>query len=115
MPPKKGGKPFLVLGSPGGPTIINTVFQVILNVIDHQLDIQEAVDAPRVHHQWIPDELVVERNALAADVLSRLEEMGHRIRIRREIGDAHSILVDSPNGVLLGAPDPRSDSKASGF
>ncbi len=112
---KKDGKAFLVLGSPGGPTIINTVFQVILNVIDHDRDIQEAVDAPRVHHQWMPDQLFVEKNAFARDVVRRLESMGHHLRYRNQIGDAHSIMIDPESGVLLGAPDPRSDSKASGY
>jgi gamma-glutamyltranspeptidase/glutathione hydrolase len=112
---KKGGKPFLVLGSPGGPTIINTVFQIILNVVDHERDIQEAVDAPRVHHQWMPDYLIVEKNSLPRDVTLRLAAMGHQIQVRSQIGDAHAILVDSAEHVLLGAADPRSDSKASGY
>src|SRR5690606_6191044 len=72
----------LVVGSPGGRTIINTVLQVILNVVDHGQSMQQAVDAPRFHHQWLPDELVIERFALSPDSKSRLEAMGHRIRVR---------------------------------
>jgi len=113
---KKGGKLWMVLGSPGGPTIINTVFQIILNVVDHEMGIQEAVDAPRVHHQWLPDSLVAERGAVVRDVQRALERRGHKITIRSSIGDAHSILIDPETGVRLGAPDPRvGESKASGF
>ena len=111
---KKEGKLFLVLGSPGGPTIINTVFQVLLNVVDSGMDIQEAVDAPRIHHQWMPDTLFAEKDAFVWEVEKALESMGHLIRKRGSIGDAHCIMV-SKRGILLGAPDPRSDSKAAGF
>ena len=111
---KKGGSLRMVLGSPGGPTIINTVFQVLLNVVDFSMDIQEAVDAPRIHHQWMPDKLYVEKDALAWDVQKALEEKGHLIEVRSSIGDAHCIMIDS-EGVRLGAPDPRSDSKAGGY
>lgn len=113
---KKDGKPYLVLGSPGGPTIINTVFQLILNVVDFGLDIQAAVDNPRVHHQWQPDRIRIERNGLPREVLWELQRRGHVLRIVGSIGDAHSIMIDPEDGVLLGAPDPRrGDSKASGF
>lgn len=111
---KREGGLYLVLGSPGGPTIINTVFQVLLNVVDWGMDIQEAVDAPRIHHQWMPDTLYVEEDALVWEVENSLESMGHLIRTRGGIGDAHCIMIDA-EGVLLGAPDPRSDSKAAGF
>lgn len=112
---KKSGKLFLVLGSPGGPTIINTVFQIILNVVDYGLNIQEAVDAPRIHHQWLPDEIVAEEKSLPRDVQEALRNRGHKITYRKHIGDAHSILIDPESGIRLGAPDPRSDSKASGY
>jgi len=112
---KKDDRLFMVLGSPGGPTIINTVLQVILNVVDFGLDIQEAVDAPRVHHQWKPDRIVVEEHALARDVSDSLQAKGHEIVVRDSIGDAHSILIEQEEGIRLGAPDPRSDSKASGY
>ncbi|MFQ5928954.1 MAG: gamma-glutamyltransferase [Acidobacteriota bacterium] len=112
---KKDNKLFMVLGSPGGPRIINTVFQILLNVIDHRLDIQEAVDAPRIHHQWLPDELVAELGALVRDVEIALQEKGHKIVYRDRIGNAHCIMIDPETGIRLGAPDPRSDSKASGY
>jgi len=111
---KKNGDLYLVLGSPGGPTIINTVFQVLMNVVDFGMDIQAAVDAPRIHHQWLPDQLFVEKEALSWDVQKALEGRGHQIEYRRNIGDAHCIMIDS-DGVRLGAPDPRSDSKAAGY
>ena len=113
---KKDGKPYLVLGSPGGPTIINTVFQLILNVVDFGLTIQAAVDNPRVHHQWLPDQIRIERNGLAREVQWALERRGHALQVVDSIGDAHSIMVEPEEGVLLGAPDPRrGDSKASAY
>src|SRR4029077_7911563 len=71
------GKLFLVIGSPGGPTIINTVLQVIVNVVDFGLTIQEAIDAPRFHHQWLPDELRMESPGIPQDVARALEGRGH--------------------------------------
>lgn len=111
---KKDKKLYLVLGSPGGPTIINTVFQVLLNVVDFGMDIQEAVDVPRIHHQWMPDRLFAEKDGLAWDVEKALEGKGHLLEFRGSIGDAHCIMISS-KGVRLGAPDSRSDSKAGGY
>jgi gamma-glutamyltranspeptidase/glutathione hydrolase len=111
----RDGKLFLVLGSPGGPTIINTVLQTLLNVIDYHLSVQEAVDAPRVHHQWMPDRLVMESAGFSADVLDALRARGHAIEFRRSIGDCHAIMIDPATGVRLGAADPRSDSRAIGY
>jgi gamma-glutamyltranspeptidase/glutathione hydrolase len=111
----RDGKLFLVLGSPGGPTIINTVLQTLLNVIDYRLSVQEAVDAPRVHHQWMPDRLVMESAGFSADVLDALRARGHAIEFRRSIGDCHAIMIDPATGVRLGAADPRSDSRAIGY
>lgn len=109
------GKLFMVLGSPGGPRIINTVLQVLMNVVDHGFDIQAAVSAPRVHHQWLPDELVAEEASLAKDVEAALRRKGHTIVFRHQIGRANCILIDPDSGMRLGAPDPRSDSAASGY
>ncbi len=112
----KDGKLYMVLGSPGGPTIINTVFQIILNVIDFGMDIQEAVDAPRIHHQWLPDYLIAEQDALVRDVEIALLRKGHRVETRQSIGDAHCILIDPETGIRLGAPDPRrGESLAAGY
>jgi gamma-glutamyltranspeptidase / glutathione hydrolase len=87
----KDGKPLLVTGSPGGSRIITTVLQIVSNVIDHGMNVAEATEAPRVHHQWLPDELRVERG-LSADTLRLLQGMGHRIEVRQAMGSTHSIL-----------------------
>jgi gamma-glutamyltranspeptidase/glutathione hydrolase len=101
----KDGKPVLVTGSPGGSRIISTVLQVIVNVVDYDMDIAAAVAAPRLHHQWLPDEVRVERGFDDA-VLTELKARGHRIVESMGYSSANSILVTS-NG-LLGAPDPRT-------
>jgi gamma-glutamyltranspeptidase/glutathione hydrolase len=111
----KGGRPWFALGSPGGPTIITSVLQVVVNVIDHGMSIQEAVDAPRVHHQWAPDEVRVEPRGVNPDVSSRLQQMGHRFRPKVEhLGDVHAVMIDD-DGVRLGAADPRLGGHAAGY
>jgi gamma-glutamyltranspeptidase/glutathione hydrolase len=108
----KGGKPVLVTGSPGGSRIISTVLQVIVNVLDYHMDVAAAVAAPRLHHQWLPDEVRVERG-FADDVLAELKAKGHLIVEPMGQTSANSIAVTA-NG-LLGAPDPRSrGAEASG-
>ena len=111
----RDGKLFMVLGSPGGPTIINTVLQTLLNVIDFKMTVQQAVDAPRIHHQWIPDRLVLETRGFAQDVIDALRARGHRIEERDSMGDCHTILVDPDSGIRLGAADPRNDGRAIGY
>lgn len=101
----QGGKPVLVTGSPGGSRIISTVLQVIVNVLDYKMDVAAAVAAPRLHHQWLPDEVRVERG-FPDDVLLELKAMDHLIVEPMGQTSANSILV-TPNGPL-GAPDPRS-------
>jgi len=104
----KDGKPFLVIGSPGGRTIINTVLQVILNVIDHGMNVAEAIAAGRVHHQWLPDELRVEKRGLSPDTTRLLEGLGHRLVFRDAQGRAHGIRVDRETGLRYGGSDPRA-------
>jgi gamma-glutamyltranspeptidase / glutathione hydrolase len=87
-----GGKPFLVLGSPGGPRIISSVVQAIINVIDHGMSLQEAVDAPRVHHQWLPDILYAEPFALSADVVRDLALRGHRVVVQKPWSSGEAIM-----------------------
>lgn len=111
----RDGKLFLVIGSPGGPTIINTVLQVILNVIDFGFTIQEAIDAPRFHHQWLPDELHLEPGGFAPDVVAALEARGHKIVTRGFMGDAEGILIDPKTDSRLGASDPRADGVTVGY
>jgi gamma-glutamyltranspeptidase/glutathione hydrolase len=111
----------MVVGSPGGPRIITAVFQAILNVIDFEMGMQAAVDAKRVHSQWLPDSIFPERDALTYDDSVRLVEIGHRIRPLHElekglsgVGRVDAILVLA-NGRLEGGADPRGDDTAIGF
>ncbi|MBL8215450.1 MAG: gamma-glutamyltransferase [Bryobacterales bacterium] len=112
----KDGKLAFVAGSPGGTTIPNTVLQVVLNLIDHGMNVQEAVDAPRIHHQWLPDEVQYERFALSDDVAKSLRAKGQKLASNtRVIGQVHAIAIDPGTGVRLGASDARSaDGKAAG-
>jgi gamma-glutamyltranspeptidase/glutathione hydrolase len=101
----KDGRPVLVTGSPGGSRIISAVLQVIVNVLDYRMDIAAAVAAPRLHHQWLPDEVRAERG-FAAETLATLKGMGHTIVVPLGQTSANSIAVTAPG--LLGAPDPRT-------
>ncbi len=103
----KDGKPFLATGSPGGKTIINTTMQTILNVIDHDMTIAEAVEAGRLHHQWLPDRTYIEKHAFSADSKRLYEEMGHEFREIRAIGQAMIVYHDIENQVYHGAADSR--------
>lgn len=123
----KDGKPFLLTGSPGGPTIINTTLLVITNVVDHAMKVTQAVDAPRFHHQWMPDTINYEPFLTSLDSMRLLEAKGHSLTARklypndpeasaRSWGDAESILIDPKTGNRLGASDLRSpDSAAVGY
>jgi gamma-glutamyltranspeptidase/glutathione hydrolase len=110
----KDGKLFLVLGSPGGPTIITTVANVIIGVVDFSLDIQEAVNAPRFHHQWLPDQIFVE-DRLSPDTMNLLRSKGHELKVRHFWGDGECIMVDPKTGERLGASDGRNNGKAVGY
>ena len=104
-----------VIGTPGGRTIINTTLQLILNMVDFGMSITEAVAAPRIHHQWLPDRIRVESNGISAQMQSQLEQMGHIVQVGGRQGSANSIGVDLTTGERIGAPDPRSpDSGARG-
>ncbi|WP_336368562.1 gamma-glutamyltransferase [Marinobacter sp. C2H3] len=111
---RKDGRNFLVTGSPGGSRIITTTLQVILNVIDHGMNIQTAVSVPRIHHQWLPDELRVEQG-VSPDTIERLEAMGHHVVVKPAMGAIQSIEVGD-DGLLYGGADPRrSTSSAMGY
>jgi gamma-glutamyltranspeptidase/glutathione hydrolase len=110
----KDGKLFMVLGSPGGPTIITTVANVLISVIDFSLDIQEAVNAPRFHNQWLPDEILVE-DRLSPDTMSILRSKGHKLKIDHFWGDGECIMIDPKTGERLGASDGRNNGKAVGY
>jgi gamma-glutamyltranspeptidase / glutathione hydrolase len=109
------GKLLFAVGSPGGPTIINTVSQVIVNIIDHGMNIQQAIDWPRVHHQWMPDQIVYEPYGLVPDVLNRLKSMGHQFGNQRYMGDAEGVMIEVKTDVRLGGSDPRLDGKSIGY
>jgi len=104
----EGGKPLLVLGSPGGPTIINTVLQTILNVLDFGMNVQRAVSAPRFHHQWMPDQIRWEPFGLTRDVRLALESRGHRFELESSaMGSCHAIRIDPKTGLRQVGVDPR--------
>ncbi len=109
----RDGAPFLITGSPGGSTIITTVLQVIMNVIDHGMSLAEAVGSPRFHHQWFPDAIQFGPRALSPDTLDLLQEKGHQLRPRSAIGDANSILIK--DGAYWGVKDPREFGSALGY
>jgi gamma-glutamyltranspeptidase/glutathione hydrolase len=124
----KGGKPVLVVGTPGGSRIITTVLEILVNVIDHGMSLQEAIDAPRLHHQWLPDTLAAEPFALSADTIAALVRMGYRVvpldvwgagNAAEGIGvaPADSALAKSLGfprpGVLYGASDSRAPAGAA--
>jgi gamma-glutamyltranspeptidase / glutathione hydrolase len=112
----RGGKPFLVLGAPGGSRIINGVFQVILNVVDFHMNVQDAIDWPRFHHQWMPDQLYLE-SGISPDTIAILRAMGHKIapyeNTNPVVARVEAILNDQ--GWLQGGADGRGNSKAEGY
>ena len=110
---KKDGKNFLVTGSPGGSRIITTTLQVIMNIIDHGLNIQSAVAAPRIHHQWLPDEIRIEEG-FSPETIQILEEKGHTVNQKAAMGAIQSIMIR--DGIMYGGADPRrSTSLAKGL
>jgi len=111
---EKNGDLYMVLGSPGGSTIITTVFQTILNVVVHEMTMQKAVEAPRFHHQWFPEHILHEPGAFSQKVKDALASMGHTFKLDEEIGRMDAILV-LPDGKLEGGADPRGDDTAIGF
>ena len=108
----KDGETWLVTGSPGGARIITTVLQVVMNMIDHGMNVAEASTAPRVHHQWLPDELRIEEG-ISRDTLRLLAAKGHTISEKPVMGSTQSIMRDPASGALLGASDPRRPDAAT--
>ncbi|WP_277811993.1 gamma-glutamyltransferase [Chromohalobacter canadensis] len=110
---KKDGKNFLITGSPGGSRIITTTLQVVMNVIDHDMNVQSAVSVPRIHHQWLPDEIRIEEG-ISPDTIGLLEAMGHTVSQQDAMGAAQSVLIE--DGHYYGGADPRrSTSSALGL
>lgn len=110
---KEGGL-FLVAGSPGGSTIPTSVFQVLVNVIDYKMKIQEAVNAGRFHHQWLPDWISYEENAIDSLTIKKLNEMGHVLKSRKSIGRVNAIMI-LPDGTRAGGADKRGNNSACGY
>jgi gamma-glutamyltranspeptidase/glutathione hydrolase len=108
------GAPFMVAGSPGGPRIITTVLQVMLNVIDHGMNIQGAVDAPRIHHQWLPDRIYLE-SGIPYDVIENLIIRGHDVMVGGTWSAAEAILIDLESGLIYGGTDSRVEGGAAGY
>ena len=112
----RDGRLVLVTGSPGGPTIINTVLQVISNFIDYRMDAQAAVDAPRINEQWMPDVIRFETRGLSPEAAAGLRAMGHALEEGGKQGDAETIALDPHTGLLVGAADPRNpEARAVGY
>ncbi len=111
----KNGAVRLVLGAPGGPTIINTVLEVILNVLVYKMDILQAVIEPRFHNQWMPDKVYLEREGFSADTIAKLEAAGYHVAFRNHIGECEAIAADPKTGWRFGAADPRGHGEAVGY
>ena len=112
---KKDGTPWFALGARGGPRIISAVIQTVINVIDHDMDIQQAIDAPRIHHQWFPDEILFEPYGMSPDTQNILTGYGHKFASRPGyVAQATGIMIDS-KGTRLGAVDSRGDGEAVGY
>ncbi|WP_373523838.1 gamma-glutamyltransferase, partial [Aquiflexum sp.] len=112
----KDGKPYLIIGSPGGRTIINTVFQTVLNVVEYDMRIDKAIEAMKIHHQWLPDEIRYERHLMSPDTRDSLELMGHKLRGVNNLGVLMGITYDPKLKVYVGAADSSSkDGAAVGY
>ncbi|BFG70095.1 gamma-glutamyltransferase [Sediminibacterium sp. KACHI17] len=109
----KNNKPYLTIGTPGGTTIPTSVFQALVNLIDFKMDLDEAINKPKFHHQWFPDEVVIERDFLA-DTKKQLEAMGYRVKERSAIGRTEGIRI-LPNGRRESVADKRGDDSVAGF
>jgi len=108
----QSGKLYMVLGTPGGPTIINSVLEVLLNVVDFGMNVQDAVNWPRIHHQWLPDQIVMERG-FSPDTIALLKSRGHQVRTVSAMGEVAA--VELHDGWLEGAADPRTEGVAKGY
>jgi gamma-glutamyltranspeptidase / glutathione hydrolase len=112
----KDGKPYLIIGSPGGRTIINTVFQTTLNVLEFDMRIDKAIEAMKIHHQWSPDVLSFEKHLMSPDTRKALEAMGHTLRATGGLGALMGITIDTETGIITGASDSsRPEGAAIGY
>jgi len=112
----KNGKPYLIIGSPGGRTIINTVFQTILCVVEYNMNVKRAIEAMKIHHQWLPDQITYEENLLSPDTRKALEKMGHKLTGTSNLGSLMGIMYDFRNDVYVGAFDSSAgEGGAAGY
>jgi len=111
----KEGELFLVVGSPGGSTIITTVAQIISNVIDYNMPLKDAVESPRTHHQWLPDNIFLENKMFNSDVINKLIDLGHDIGYKGSIGEANCIMYNKRDKTFLGVSDSRRNGSAIGY
>ena len=114
----KDGTLWFAIGARGGTRIINAVLQIVINIIDHDMNLQQAIDAPRVHHQWLPDELIYEPYGMSPDTERALEARGHKVEPAvspRNVASAEGIMIEEKTGMRLGASDPRNDGTPVGY
>ncbi len=112
----KNGKVKMVLGSPGGSHIITSVWNVLVNYLGHGMEIKDAVFAPRIHHQWLPDKVIVDARGFSPDAIATLKSKGYEVEeLAQYIGNVSAIAVDDTNGVMTGVADPRRGGLAEGF
>ena len=112
----KNMKPYLIIGSPGGRTIINTVLQSIINIIDYNMNLDEAIEASKFHHQWLPDKIVFEKSKFSSETLNDLSEMGHDFNFTSRLGNLMGIIYDEKENIFIGATDSASsDGAAIGY
>jgi len=111
----KDGNPYLIIGSPGGSTILTVVLQVILNCLEFNMDIQEAINQPRIHHQWLPDKIDYEEFGMTLDVKNNLIDKGHKIGEMKVLGRVEGILIDKEKNIIYGATDSRGYGSAEGY
>jgi len=112
----KDGKPYVIIGSPGGRSIINTVFQTVMNVLEYEMEIDSAIETAKIHHSWLPDQLLYEEELIAIELIESLESMGHSTTPRKNLGRLMGIQIDSLNHRYIGACDSSSpDGSAEGY
>lgn len=111
----KDGNPYLIVGSPGGSTILTVVLQVILNCLEFNMDLQEAINQPRIHHQWLPDKIDYEEFGMTLDVKNNLIDKGHKIGEMKVLGRVEGILIDKEKNIIYGATDSRGYGSAEGY
>jgi gamma-glutamyltranspeptidase/glutathione hydrolase len=109
----KNNKPFLIVGTPGGTTITTSVFQTLIDILEFEMSTEDAVNKPKFHHQWLPDELYVEKD-FPQTLINRLRDIGYKINVRSQIGRTEVIRINA-NGVIEAVADKRGEDAAEGY